>query len=164
MRVLLTFISCMIFAVASSQNYTRDFSLYKSTNLQLGYGYSFAEPNTKDFHLLEVGINKTVYGGRHGAGFQYGFGTEIGLNTENLIFGPKLSGFLYYGFLTFGVELVTYTDFNQNTLRFVPALGIGGERFKITINPHLILINKSFQPIDRGMLSFSINIPLQRKK
>ena len=67
-------------------------------------------------------------------------------------------------FLAFGAELISYTDFNNWTVRFVPFIGIGGEKFKLTINPHVILSNKNFKPVNSAILNFSMNFSLNRKK
>lgn len=142
----------------------KDFGLYNSLNLGVGYNYSFGDPNEKNFHLLDLGINKARYGGRHGGGFQYGIGTEVALNTENFVIGPKVNGVIYFQGLVFGAELITYTDFDNYTLRFVPFIGIGGEKFKFTINPHVILTNKDFRPIDNGLVSLTVNLSLRKKK
>ena len=141
-----------------------DFGFYRSLNINVGYNYSFGDPYEKTFHLLDIGLNRSFYGGRHGGGYQYGIGTEIGLNTQNFTIGPKLNGTLYYQFIAFGTELITYTDFENWTLRLAPFIGIGGEKFKLTINPHVILTNKNFQPIDKGLLSLTVNLSLDRKK
>ncbi|MBJ6369800.1 hypothetical protein [Snuella sedimenti] len=142
----------------------RDYGHYKSLNLNLGYNYSFGDPYDKNFHLIDIGINKAMYGGVHGGGLQYGLGTEIGLNTEKFTIGPKISGAINLMGIVIGTELVTYTDFDNWTLRFIPFFGIGGEKGRLTINPHVILTNKNFQPIDKGLLSLTINLSLNRKK
>lgn len=137
---------------------------YKSTNLGIGYNYSFGEHNERNFHLIDIGINQTNFGGRHGSGLQYGMGTEIGLNTERFVVGPKISGVLYHMGIVIGTELVTYTDFNNWTLRLVPFIGIGGEKGRLTINPHVILTNKKFRPVNEGLLNFTFNLNLKSKK
>ena len=142
---------------------TRDFGMYTYTNFEAGYSYSFAEPNSLNFHLLSVGLNKTVYGGRHGAGYAYGIGTDIGVNTRNFTIAPKINGFFYFHFLVIGSELAAYTDFKQTTLRYIPIFGIGGEKAKLTINPQVILTNKSFEPIDRGAIQLTINFSLEKQ-
>ncbi|MBC8753423.1 hypothetical protein H2O64_01990 [Kordia sp. YSTF-M3] len=142
----------------------RDDHFYTSTNIETGYSYSFGKPNNRNFHLLSIGINKTNYGGRHGGGFAYGIGTDIGLNTRNFTIGPKINGFIYYQFIVIGSELIMYTDFSQTSIRYVPIIGIGGEKFKLTVNPQVILSNKDFQPIDKGSIQLTVNFPLDRKQ
>lgn len=166
MNIRLTIILLLVvvfFGFGQSKN-SRDNDNYKSLNVGVGYNYSFGQPNDKNFHMLDLGINKTIYGGRHGGGFQYGIGSEIALNTENFTIGPKINGVLYYQFIAFGAELVTYTDFNNLTFRFVPFIGIGGEKFKLTINPNLIIANKNFQPVNKGVVSLTVNFHLKRNK
>ena len=98
--ILLFFIFLFITNSSFSQD-KRDFGMYKYTNFEAGYSYSFAEPNHRNFHLLSVGLNKMVYGGRHGGGYSYGIASDIGLNTRNFTIGPKINGFLYFQFLGF---------------------------------------------------------------
>ena len=160
---ILSLIGFVIFGFGQNLN-ERDYEYYETLNFGVGYSYSFGEPNEKDFHLIDIGINKTNYGGRHGGGYQYGIGTEIGLNTEKFIIGPKISGVFYFQFIALGTELITYTDFDNWALRFVPFIGIGGEKFKLTINPHVILTNKDFQPVNKGLVNITVNLSLDRKK
>ena len=166
MRNRITFLFLVGFIVLGfcQSESKRDYGYYESLNLGVGYSYSFGNSGEKDFHLLDIGINKTNYGGRHGGGYQYGIGTEIGLNTEKFTVGPKINGVFYYQFIAFGTELITYTDFDNWTLRLVPFIGIGGENFKLTINPQVILTNKNFQPVNKGLLNLTVNLSLDRKK
>ncbi len=66
--------------------------------------------------------------------------------------------------IAIGAELVTYTDFDNWTLRLVPFIGIGGEKGRLIINPHVILTNKKFRPVNEGLLNFIYNLNLKRKK
>lgn len=141
-----------------------DFGFYKSLNVGVGYSYSFADPYEKNFHLIDLGINQSHYGGMHGAGYQYGIGTELGLNTESFTIGPKISVVLYYQFIALGTELVSYTDFDQFTLRLVPFLGIGADVFRLTLNPHVILINPDYKPINNGLVNLTVNFSLRRAR
>ena len=163
-RITIIFLVCLISFGFGQNQKERDYGHYKSLNLNVGYNYSFGDPNDKNFHLIDIGINKAMYGGMHGGGFQYGLGTEIGLNTEKFTIGPKISGAINLMGIVIGTELVTYTDFDNMTLRLVPFIGIGGEKGRLTINPHIILTNKNFQPVDKGLLSLTINLSMKREK
>ena len=124
---IILFIGFINFGIGQNRK-ERDYANYKSLNLGVGYSYSFGDPNDKNFHLLDIGINNTMYGGLHGGGFQYGIGTEIGLNTEKFTIGPKISGLINLMGIAIGTELVTYTDFNNWTLRLVPFIGFSGRK------------------------------------
>ncbi|WP_205958035.1 hypothetical protein [Flavivirga algicola] len=163
-RITILFLISLINFGFGQNRKERDYGYYESLNLGIGYNYSFGDHNERDFHLLDIGINKASYGGLHGGGFQYGIGTEIGLNTEKFIIGPKIGGVMNLMGIAIGTELVTYTDFDNWTLRFVPFIGIGGEKGRLTINPHIILTNKKFRPINEGLLNFTYNLNLKRKK
>lgn len=160
--ILLFFILLFMTNSSFSQD-KRDFGLYTYTNFETGYNYSFGEPNNRNFHLLSVGLNKMIYGGRHGGGFSYGVGSDIGLNTKNITIAPKINAFMYYQFFVIGSELAVYTDFKKATLRYIPIFGIGGEKAKLTFNPQVILTNKSFQPIDRGAVQLTVNFSLEKR-
>jgi len=150
--------------MCTGQSAAPDYSYYDSINFQAGYNFSFEGPNDRNIHLLEVGIHKLRYGGRHGGGFQYGFITEVGLNTKEFVIGPKVSGVIYYQFLVLGSELVTYTNFNDWTLRYVPIIGIGGNGFQLVLKPQVILTHKNYQPINKLELHLSALFPLWKKK
>ena len=160
---LTVFLFICVLSVANCQE-NKDFGYYTHTNFEAGYSYNFDEPNPKNFHLLSVGINKTTFGGRHGGGYGYGIGTDIGLNTENFTIAPKINGFIYYQFIVIGSELALVTDLERASLRYVPIIGIGNAKLKITFNPHVILTNKSFQPINRGAIQVTFNFSLNQKE
>ncbi len=147
----------------NAQNFNRD-DYYRTLSLNAGYSYSFGEPNNRGIHLLDIGLNKMRYGGRHGAGYHYGLGTEIALNTDRFVLAPKVSGAIYINIFVLGTELTTYTDFDNWTLRLVPFFGLGGERMRITVNPNVLLSNDDFNPINRGLVNISYNIILERKR
>jgi hypothetical protein len=151
-----------IYGFAQKQD-KRDSSHYQSLNLGIGYNYTYGESEDRNYHLIELGVNKTLYGGQHGGGIQYGVGTEIGLNTEKFIVGPKVSGIIYFQFIAFGAELITYTDFDNASLRFAPIFGLGNERVRLTFNPHLVLINDDFPPIS-GLVTLSVNLSLDKEE
>jgi len=140
------------------------FAIYKSLNFGVGYSYNFGEPYHKAIHILNLEINKSIYGGLHGGGAQYGIGTEIGLNTEKFTIGPNIYGIFYFQGFGLGIELISYTDFDNWNLRFVPFFGMGNDKFRLTLNPQIILYNKNFQPVNEALLNITYNFTLDRKK
>lgn len=142
----------------------RDYHYYKATNILIGYNKSFGASGSKDIHIIEAGLNKSVYGGMHGGGMSYGIGSEFLVNANDFTMAPKINLTMVYQFITFGTELITYTNFNNYSLRLVPFIGVGGEKFKVTINPQIILTNKNFQPVNKTSINFSVNFSLSRKR
>lgn len=146
----------------AAQEVPERYKQFKSINLSIGYNYSLDEPNDKNFHLIDIGITKSIYGGRHGGGLHFGAGSEIGLTTEEFVIGPKISGAIYYGFLVFGAEAIAYTDFDNVSPRIAPVLGIGSPQVRVTISPHIILGNKEYRPVNDGWINATINLSLKK--
>lgn len=137
---------------------------YKESYITAGYNYSFDGPNKKKFHLLEMGLMKSSHGGYHPTNVNWGFGTEVGVNTDRFLIGPKIGGYAGHGFLILGSEFVYYTDFHESTLRYVPYFGIGNHAVKITFNPHIRLTNKDFKPVNKGQVNLTISILRLKKR
>lgn len=162
-RIIILFLIGLINLGFGQNRKTRDYASYYSKNIGVGYSYSYGDTTEENYHILDIGFNESFFGGMHGGGLQYGIGSEVILSADKITIGPKISGFFCYTFIVMGAELVTYTDFNNWSLRLVPFFGIGGEKFKLTMNPHVIITNKNFQPMD-GLVNLSINLSLKRKK
>ncbi|WP_430409922.1 hypothetical protein [Kordia sp.] len=163
-NTVLIFFLFLVYSISSFSQDHRAYNMYTSTNIEAGYSYNFGKPNNRNFHFLSVGINKTTYGGRHGGGFAYGIGTDVGINTKNVTIGPKINAFLYYQFIVIGSEIVTYTNFKNASIRYIPIIGIGGEKFKLTFNPHIVLANKNFESVNKGTVQLTVNFSLDRKQ
>lgn len=125
---------------------------YTDKRLDIFIGYHFnlmkrdkGDTSARKYHLLEIGLLRTKFlVTRHWGGLGYYMSSEIGLNTKEWLIGPKIGGFLAYGPLILGSELVLYTDFEEESLRWVPFFGFGSNRLQITVNPHVVLSNKDF--------------------
>ena len=162
------FLSLIFFAVitlsmAQNNAYLERIMVYDYINLETGYAISF-DKDCPTYHLLEIGLNKSRYGGMHGGGYQYGVGTLIGLNTENFSIAPHINATVYFQGLAFGTELILYTDFHDTSLGFSPFIGFGGGKAKLTFHPNIALINKEFLPINAGFFKLTINISLSKKR
>ncbi len=150
--------------VMSQSDKNRDYSIYKFKGLSTGYNYSFDGKDKPHYHLLDLQFNKGFRGGRHGGGYIYGFGTEVALNADQFTIGPKIGGFLFIGGLAVGSELVTYTNFEDWTLRYIFSIGFGSPKGRLTFNPHLILSNENYRPIHKGYINFTYTFILDEKK
>lgn len=128
---------------------------YTQTSIAVGYNYSFSKPNPYQIHLVELEVWHAKYGPKKGI-FNWYYGSEIGLNTQGPLVGPKIGGFIGSGFIIFGGEFVYYNNFQQGTLRFVPYVGYGYNQFKVSVNPHLRLLNQEFEPVNRGQLNITV--------
>jgi hypothetical protein len=145
----------------------------KKADLALGYNFYFGKKEASDtssqkFHFLEIGVwQSKFYFHRHWGGFACYAASEIGLDTRKFVIVPKIGGFMAIGPLVLGNDFALYTDFSAYSMRWVPYFGLGDNRFKLTINPHITLSKKDFlnSQFPIGHLHFSCAlINLQRKK
>lgn len=164
MRVLLPFLFLPVCCAAQRDSFPAGFYTEKRASLALGYNFNFGKATEEDtlktnFHLLEIGIWQTkFFFARHWGGFGYYGACEVGLNTPKFTIGPKIGAFLALGPILLGNDLTWYTDFGGQSLRWVPYFGVGSNRFKLTINPHVIFTNPKFTGSRRGHLNLSIAV------
>ncbi len=135
---------------------------YKSEKLRgisIGYIYNSWDNAIKDYHLAEIEYIQTKYeSGHHYFAFSKYAGIEIGLNTDKFTIGPKMGTSINYGPIIFGVELTTYTDFNNATLRIAPVFGYGNHKYNISLVTQIRILNRDFFPTNQGQLNLSIRL------
>ncbi|MBV6442673.1 MAG: hypothetical protein DYG98_05625 [Haliscomenobacteraceae bacterium CHB4] len=177
MRVVLFFtFGLPIFCVAQTDTFLQkaiSFYTEKRTDMTLGYNFYFGkrdegDTTTRKFHFVEIGIWRTrFYFHRHWGGFGCYAMSEIGLNTKKWVIAPKIGGFMAIGPIILGNDFSIYTDFSEGSLHWIPYFGIGTNRFKLTINPHVVLSNKDFleKRLPAGHVHFSYAmLNLHRKR
>jgi hypothetical protein len=177
MRLALILACCLpLFCAAqtdTSSSKTTGFRTEKRTDLALGYNFYFGkkeedDTSSRQYHLLEIGLWRSrFYFHRHWGGFACHAASEVGLGTQKLLVAPKIGGFLAVGPLILGNDFALYTDFSESSLRWIPYFGIGANRFKLTINPHVVLSNKDFlaNRFPAGQMHFSFAlINIHRKR
>ena len=135
---------------------------YKSDklgSLSFGYIYNSWENAIKDFHILEIEYVQTKYeSGHHYFDISKYAGIEIGLNTNKFTIGPKFGTTINLWGIIFGAEIVTYTDFNEATLRIAPVIGFGNHKYIISLVPQIGILNRDFLPTNQGQLNIAIRL------
>ncbi|MCC5936174.1 MAG: hypothetical protein JJU34_02725 [Lunatimonas sp.] len=164
-KALFVLLSILFYQVARAQDSLHlNKGTFKELGFIAGYNYNFEDSNSRNYHLLEFGLIKSTYNNyHHPISSSIYFSNEFGLNTKNFIWGPKAGAYVGFWMFTFGAETIYYSDFHQGSLRLVPYLGIGGHLFKLTINPHLKLINKDFLP-NTGNFNLTIRSLIVKKE
>ncbi|MCZ4408341.1 hypothetical protein O3Q51_05945 [Cryomorphaceae bacterium 1068] len=159
-RHLYTFVVALILqAVCVGQDTLfLDKGFYEELSISIGYDYSFAEPNSRNYHLIEARIQKQRYGGHHGHFGNLSAGLMVGINTDKFLVSPVVGGQFSYGPFFTGIDMAYFTDFEEGTFRIIPMIGFGSYRFRISINPHIRITNRDYEPIDRGNLTFSMRL------
>ncbi len=160
MRVLLSIFIMGAFSISVEAQHepVYDFNAYKESAISVGYLYSFGEPHSKSFHLLDFRFEKSRFGGRHPNFINWSSGVILSANTTELLFAPVVGSRISYGGIVTGIDLFYLTNTEEGTLRLAPVLGFGAHKVQIAIQPHIRISNKSFEPISRG--HFVINMKL----
>ncbi len=161
-KLLVSF--CLLFlcnhVVLAYQTENSPSGFIKDQSMVVGYHYNFDEPNSRRFHLVEIGYQKSSASDMHGVSANWYVTTEFLLNLNSFLIGPKMGGFISFGGFVLGSEIIYYSDFRNESLRFVPYFGIGGKPFRLTINPHIRIGNSDFEPINRGSISLRVGFKL----
>jgi hypothetical protein len=127
-----------------------------SRQWQLTGGYRANMYNEKRTnHIFELGVTKVNDAGNGFVGSTYYFATDFVFNSQSFSIGPKIGGSIYFFAATLGSEIVFYTDFRDNTLHWVPYLGIGFASFRLFLAAHIPIYNRQY-PVN----AFSVGLTL----
>ena len=148
--------------VDSSRN--SDFKLPRSRQLKQHLSF-ISGLQVYDDIFAEAGIGIKNHGvvGPHPLTSIYGLTSEFKLNefSKDFIWGAK-AGMWMGGGLNLGLNLINYTNFEKNTVKFRPEVGIGLNSFRVVYGYNLTIVNKDFQGVNTH--NFALNIILNLKK
>lgn len=151
MKILVTLLFCLIASFCFSQRQDTvyiDFGFYKESSISLGMNFGLADSAEKRFNSIEIRFQSQSYGGQHMHFQTKSIGFDVGVNSKRIVFGSKAGGIFSFGPFFAGLDLGLYTDFDKLSLRAIPAIGYGFPYFRISLNPHLALINKDFENLN----------------
>lgn len=136
-------------------------SRFKRWSIYSGYHLNFKDslPNPNTFHFLELGVMRSVYTIPRLASLNFYSSSELKLNGDSFIIGPKLGSYIQYLIFTLGIETIYYTDFDDHSIRLsIQPFGIGTESFKFSINPQIVLYDTGIAGVGNGSFSFTIHL------
>ena len=159
-------IYCFTFSTsfAQSDSLENDYSNYNcphyfKKDIALITGYQLQKS-----HFVEIGIGimKDEVGTHHPSTLIYGISNEFKLSSD-FIWGLKVGFWMGGGAagMNLGANLINYTNFTENSIRFRPEIGVGFNHFRIVYGYNLALTNKNFEGINRH--NFGLNIILNLK-
>jgi hypothetical protein len=124
------------------------------TGFQTGV-YSFAE--------IGIGFKNDMIAGHHPNTSVLGISNELKLN-QDFVWGLKMSAWSGGGVggTNIGLNLINYTDFQNNSIRFRPEFGLGFGYFRMIYGYNFAITNKDFEGINSHL--FGINILLDIKR
>ena len=157
----LLFISIISFGQSDSSN-TNDsiyHQYYMKKDLTIITGYQIQK---NQFAEIGIGIIKDGIVGHHPSTLIYGLSNEFKI-SNNFIWGLKAGIWTGGGAggMNMGLNLINYTDFQENSLRLRPEIGIGFGVFRIVYGYNFALTNKHFEGINKH--NFCLNIMLKIK-
>lgn len=132
---------------------------YRKKELTIITGYQLQKNH---FAEIGIGIMKDGVVGYHPSTLIYGLSNELKLSND-FIWGLK-AGLWMGGGMNIGLNLVNYTDFQENSLRFRPEVGIGFGIFRMVYGYNLAIINKGFDGINTHNFGLNIMLKLKRLK
>jgi len=139
-------------------------NFYKEHSISIGYDYTIGDPNERNYHMLESRIQKQRYGGRHPGFTNLSAGLIVGINTDKFLISPVIGGQFGFSLFFLGLDATYFTDFEDGSFRLIPNIGFGYHQFRISINPHIRLGNRDYEPIDRGHFNLTIRLFTLKKE
>lgn len=138
----------------------------KANAVLVGYQASFDPKKDEDdhdilktVHIVEVSYSR-IYdrGGRHPASVNYFVGNDFIVNFKQFIIGPKFGVNFSASALTFGSEMIFYTDFEKFSPRLNPFIGLGVNGFKLFISFPIKFSKTEFTPVNT--LNLGVTLPV----
>ena len=130
------------------------YHLYMKKSLVLVSGYHLHQHH---FGEIGIGIMNDGIVGHHPSTTVYELSNELKF-SQDFVWGLKTGAWIGGGVagMNMGFNLINYTDFKENTLRFRPEIGMGFGIFRLVYGYNLTLTNKGFKGINTH--NFGLNI------
>lgn len=156
--LILSFIPKIGFGQSESLNANDSIYLqyYMKKDLTIITGYQIQKNH---FAEIGIGIMKDGVVGHHPSTLIYGLSNEFKLSND-FIWGLKAGIWVGNGY-NFGLNIINYTDFKENALRFRPEIGMGFGVFRIVYGFNFAITNKEFEGVNKH--NFGLNIMLKLK-
>lgn len=128
--------------------------------LSLFVGYDF-NPNVtgdkKSLHFFELGIKRN-FDVVHFEAFckSIYFSNEFLISNKDFFIGPKMGAYVSVMAMTLGSELIYYTNFSGESIRFSPYFGFGCNAFRLTLQFPINLYKDNFNYINPVTFHLSV--------
>lgn len=135
---------------------TRQFQHFKDISLITGF-----QTGSSNSNFIELGIGlKHEYLMHHPAHAVFYFSNEL-LFKENFVLGTKVGANFGANMMDLGINLINYTNFTNNSLRFKPEFGLGFGKFRVYYGYNLALTNKDFNDINEHLIGINILLDIK---
>jgi len=141
--------------------------IHKEAGIMTGYHINLDDVYSDTKHIVELGYFRNRYFKYIESGSaNYFVSNEFVLNSEKMLFVPKIGGYLGLHGISAGLDLAYYTDLCNGTFQIIPNIGFGGKRMKIAISPVLPIYSSDnlgeFYNVKRMSYSVIVNIPISK--
>ena len=155
---LLSFSSWAGSVIQENNTYYFQPKKYKSLSLITGFQSGF-----HNFAEIGIGIKNDVIGLPHPSTSIIAISNEFRYDN-NFVWGMKFGAWSGGGVggTNIGINLINYTDFKENAIRFRPEIGLGFGGFRMVYGYNFSLVNKEFDKINSHL--FGIHLLFDLKK
>ena len=127
-------------------------------DLSLITGYQTGSSNS-NFIEIGLGIKKETWN-HHPAHGVVRFSNEL-LFADKFVWGVKVGANFGTGMMDLGVNLINYTNFEENSIRFRPEFGLGFGRFRLYYGYNLPITNKNFLDVNDHLIGINLLFDLK---
>ena len=145
--------------IVQQQNTGSNFQFKEQKSISLITGFQ-----TGSYSFVEIGLGfkNDMISSPHPSTTIFGITNELKLNKD-FVWGLKLGAWTGGGVggTNIGLNLINYTDFKDNAIRFRPEIGMGFGSFRMIYGYNFPITNKDFNEVNSHL--FGINILLDIK-
>lgn len=127
-------------------------------DLSLITGYQTGSSNS-NFVEIGLGIKREIWN-HHPTHGVLRFSNEL-LFVNNFVWGAKVGANFGTGMMDIGINLVNYTNFEENSIRFRPEFGLGFGKFRLYYGYNVSITNKDFEDINEHLIGVNILLDIK---
>lgn len=127
-------------------------------DLSLITGYQTGSSNS-NFIEIGLGLKREIWN-HHPAHIVLRFSNEL-LFVDNFVWGAKVGANFGTGMMDLGINLINYTNFEENSIRFRPEFGLGFGRFRLYYGYNLPLTNRNFLDVNNHLIGVNLLLDLK---
>lgn len=163
-KALLTAFYLFLFSLssnASSLIQQQDVKIFRDQellDLSLITGYQTGS-NNSNFIEIGLGIKKEIWN-HHPAHGVLRFSNEL-LFVDKFVWGAKIGANFGAGMMDLGINLINYTNFEENSIRFRPEFGLGFGRFRLYYGYNLPITNRNFLDVNNHLIGINLLFDLK---
>lgn len=127
-------------------------------DLSLITGYQTGSSNS---NFIEIGLGlKHEHLRHHPAHAVFYLSNEL-LFVDNFVLGTKVGINFGANMMDMGLSMIHYTNFEENSIRFRPEIGLGFGKFRLYYGYNFALTNRDFEDVNDHLVGINILLDLK---